>query len=106
MTSFGETGTTVGVGAALEDRDYIFPQYREQGTFLWRGYTLEEVINQCMGNFKDAAKGRQMPVHYGSPKLNMVTISSPLSKFDEIQLRKYLRLRERDMLFGLLAKTE
>jgi hypothetical protein len=32
-----------------------------------------------MGNGKDAAKGRQMPVHYGSAKLNMVTISSPLS---------------------------
>lgn len=79
MSSFGEAGCTVSVGAGLQDQDYIFPQYREQGTFIWRGYPLEEIINQCMGNCMDAAKGRQMPVHYGSPKLNMVTISSPLS---------------------------
>lgn len=79
MTSYGETATTVGCAAGLEDRDVIFPQYREQGTFLWRGYTLEEIINQCMGNSRDAAKGRQMPVHYGSPKLNLVTVSSPLT---------------------------
>ena len=29
MTSFGETATTVGVGAALEPHDLVFPQYRE-----------------------------------------------------------------------------
>lgn len=80
MTSFGEAGCTVAVGAALEDRDYIFPQYREQGTFLWKGFTIEEIVNQCMGTCMDSSKGRQMPMHFGSPKLNLVTISSPLSK--------------------------
>lgn len=37
------------------------------------------MINQCMGNFQDYNKGRQMPVHYGSSRLNNVTVSSPLS---------------------------
>ena len=27
----------------------------------------------------DGGKGRQMPVHYGSKELNMLTVSSPLS---------------------------
>lgn len=36
-------------------------------------------MNQCYGNCDDEGKGRQMPVHYGSRKLNFVTISSPLS---------------------------
>lgn len=36
-------------------------------------------MNQCYGNHKDVSKGKQMPVHYGSKKLNFVTISSPLT---------------------------
>lgn len=36
-------------------------------------------MNQCYGNHKDTSKGKQMPVHYGSKKLNFVTISSPLT---------------------------
>ena len=58
MTSHGETATTVGAAAALDSNDLIFPQYREQGTFLWRGYTIEQIVNQCMGNCKDLGKGR------------------------------------------------
>lgn len=80
MSSFGETACIVGSAAGLQSEDWIFPQYREQGAFLWRGYTIDEVINQCIGNSKDGGRGRQMPVHYGSNKLNMVTVSSPLSK--------------------------
>jgi 2-oxoisovalerate dehydrogenase E1 component alpha subunit len=32
-----------------------------------------------MGNMNDNGKGRQMPIHYGSSKLNFMTVSSPLS---------------------------
>lgn len=56
----------------------VFAQYREQGVLLWRGFTLQQAINQCYGNAGDAGKGRQMPVHYGSRELNFQTISSPL----------------------------
>ncbi len=50
-----------------------------QGVLLWRGFSLDDFMNQCYGNEKDAGKGKQMPVHYGSKKLNFVTISSPLA---------------------------
>ncbi|CAD8176016.1 unnamed protein product [Paramecium octaurelia] len=79
MTSFGETATTVGTTAALQPQDFIFPQYREQGSFMWRGFTIEQIVNQCIGNHLDGGKGRQMPVHYGSKDLNIVTVSSPLT---------------------------
>lgn len=45
---------------------------------LYRGYTVDEFMNQCFSNELDTGKGRQMPVHYGSKKLNFQTISSPL----------------------------
>ena len=34
---------------------------------------------QCFGNAKDPAKGRQMPIHYGSKALNFHTIGSSLA---------------------------
>lgn len=79
MTNYGEEGTHVGSAAALDDKDLVFGQYRETGVLMWRGFTLDQFMNQCYGNCDDVAKGRQMPVHYGSKELCFVSISSPLS---------------------------
>ena len=46
---------------------------------MWRGFTLEQFMDQCYGNAADKGQGRQMPVHYGSKDLHFMTISSPLS---------------------------
>ena len=78
MTSFGEEAAVVASAAALDGIDQVFAQYREQGALLWRGFTFQEAAAQCFGAGLDACKGRQMPVHYGSRKLNYHTISSPL----------------------------
>ncbi|RWW18553.1 hypothetical protein BHE74_00032900 [Ensete ventricosum] len=53
--------------------------YREPGVLLWRGFTLQEFANQCFGNKLDYGKGRQMPIHYGSSRLNYFTVSSPIA---------------------------
>jgi 2-oxoisovalerate dehydrogenase E1 component alpha subunit len=79
MTNFGEEATHIGSASALDLNDIIFGQYREAGVLLWRGFTLDEFMNQCYSNRYDYGKGRQMPVHYGSKKLNFQTISSPLA---------------------------
>ncbi|ESN99956.1 hypothetical protein HELRODRAFT_187239 [Helobdella robusta] len=79
MTSYGEEGAQIGSAAALNPQDLIFGQYREAGVFLWRGFTLDEVMDQCYGTEDDKGKGKQMPVHFGSPQLHFVTISSPLA---------------------------
>ncbi|KAK7048553.1 2-oxoisovalerate dehydrogenase subunit alpha [Favolaschia claudopus] len=88
---YGEEATIIGSAAALEPDDDIvdliallfFPiagQYREMGVILWRGYGLDAIMAQCFGNMDDTAgKGRQMPVHIGSPKYHFHTISSPLA---------------------------
>ena len=78
MTSYGEEAANCGSAFALTNEDVVYAQYREQGVLLARGFTLEEFMNQCFSNAKDYGKGRQMPVHYGSKKLNFHTISSPL----------------------------
>lgn len=79
MTTAGEEAVNIGAAAALDGGDHVFAQYREPGVLLWRGFTLAEFANQCFGNALDYGKGRQMPIHYGSPKLRFHTISSPLA---------------------------
>ncbi|KAI9031310.1 thiamine diphosphate-binding protein [Hyaloraphidium curvatum] len=79
MTNYGEEGTHMGVAEALQPQDVIFGQYREAGVLLHRGFTWTEFMSQLFANDLDGGKGRQMPVHYGSRRLNFQTISSPLS---------------------------
>ena len=79
MQCTGEEAAVIGSTAALDDGDMIMAQYREQGSLVYRGFTIDEFMNQLFGNELDYGKGRQMPVHYGSSKLNYMTISSPLA---------------------------
>lgn len=78
MTSYGEEATHLGSASVLEEDDIIYAQYRETGVLLYRGYTLQNAMDQCFSNQDDIGGGKQMPVHYGSSKLNFHTISSPL----------------------------
>lgn len=78
MAALGEEATSVGGAAGLKDQDMIMAQYREQGALMFRGFSLENFMNQMFSNEKDLGKGRQMPIHYGSNELNYLTISSPL----------------------------
>ena len=59
----------------------IFTQYREAGVFKQRGFEFADFMNQLFANRKDQGKGRSMPVHYGSRRINMVCdfIPSPTS---------------------------
>eukprot|EP00127_Corallochytrium_limacisporum_P002366 Clim_evm7s119 gene=Clim_evmTU7s119 len=79
MTNYGEEATHIGSAAALEAEDMVYGQYREAGVLMWRGFQLDDFMDQCYSNERDPAKGRQMPVHYGSKTLNFQTISSPLA---------------------------
>ena len=76
QVSAGEEGIAVGSASALHHSDVIFAQYRETGVFQQRGFTLSDFMNQLFANSRDAGKGRNMPVHYGSSKLNIVSLYS------------------------------
>lgn len=77
MKAIGEEATHFAV-AALRPTDWVFPSYREQGAWFWRGYTIADYVNQLFGNAQDPIKGRQMPVHHSARWLNLVSISSPV----------------------------
>ncbi len=79
MSARGEEACAVASAAALSIDDWMFPQYRENGFILWRGQTVQEYIHHMFSNSEDIILGRQMPNHFGSRKLNVVTVSSPLS---------------------------
>lgn len=73
MVSAGEEALSVGSASILDKQDVIFCQYREQGVFAQRGFTLNDFMNQLFANKLDPGRGRNMPVHYGSKELNIVS---------------------------------
>lgn len=78
MSSLGEEACSVASAAALEMGDWMYPQYREAGIMFWRGFTIANYIHHMFGNAHDLILGRQMPNHFGSREINVVTVSSPI----------------------------
>jgi len=79
MVNAGEEGIAVGSASSLSPQDPIFAQYREAGVFQYRGFTLDDFMAQLFATKDDPGQGVNMPVHYGSQKLRIHTISSPLA---------------------------
>jgi len=80
FTNRGEEAQAVGSAAALAPEDWVWPQYRELGVIFWRGYTMEECANQCCHNELDQTKGRQLPMHIGSPEKYCMYVKSNLGQ--------------------------
>lgn len=78
LSALGEEACAVASAAALDNGDWMYPQYREAGVMFWRGFTPLQYVNHMFGNREDLMFGRQMPNHFGARDLNVVTVSSPI----------------------------
>ena len=70
------------IGAAYNLRpghDYLYPYYRDSGMTLLLGQTPRGQFLSLMGKKEDPnSAGRQMPGHFSSRELNIVTSSAPV----------------------------
>ncbi|WP_435925144.1 thiamine pyrophosphate-dependent dehydrogenase E1 component subunit alpha [Paenibacillus sp. DYY-L-2] len=81
VSGIGQETTQVAAAFALDrERDYFLPYYRDYGFVLTVGMTLKELMLSAFAKAEDPnSGGRQMPGHFGSKRLRIVTGSSPVT---------------------------
>lgn len=75
----GHEAVQIACGFAMDrGKDYLFPYYRDQALCMALGQTSYECLLAFLAREEDPhGGGRQMGMHYGNARLNIITSSSP-----------------------------
>jgi len=68
----GQEAVAAGVGAALEQRDYVFGNHRSHGHYLAKGGGMPEMIAEIYGKETGCSKGRGGSMHLIDPQVGML----------------------------------
>jgi 2-oxoisovalerate dehydrogenase E1 component len=79
ISGAGHEGIQVALAAHLESgKDWLYFYYRDRAFSLVMGQTPLDHLLQAVGAHDDPSSGgRQMPSHFGDPRYNIVSTSSP-----------------------------
>lgn len=75
MKSTGEEAVAVAAAFALDEKDMLFPSYRQQGLLIARNWSMVDMMCQIFSNSADRLKGRQLPIMYSVPEVGFYSIS-------------------------------
>jgi 2-oxoisovalerate dehydrogenase E1 component len=78
FSGIGQEAVAVGVTAALQPEDYIYPLHRNLGVFTTREMPLLRLFSQWQGKASGYTQGRDRSFHFGSPADRVIGMISHL----------------------------